>query len=194
MNAVNLQLFDLLNLSAGASPWLVKMAMLMSTALPGFLLSFVISAIVIGRPRWRSTGIQATLAMALSFPVARILASLFDSARPFVLGLGHQWLAHAPTPGFPSTHATVAAAFAAAVWWSNPKSRLRWVGPLGALGIGWSRIATGVHFPGDVLAGVVLGGAIGWGIVRLWSYMPRRLGKRPRTLMRQSTLSSTPKL
>ncbi|MDZ4124085.1 MAG: phosphatase PAP2 family protein [Hydrogenophaga sp.] len=194
MNAVNIQLFEILNLSANASPWLVKLAILTSTVLPGFLLSSVISAIAIGRPRWRSTAIQATFAMALSFPIARLLASLIDASRPFVLGLGHQWMAHASTPGFPSTHATVAAAFAAAVWWSNPKSSMRWLAPFAALAIGWSRVATGVHFPVDVLAGFVLGGTVGWGIVQGCSYMVRRVDNRRSAVFRQSTLSPTSKL
>jgi undecaprenyl-diphosphatase len=44
-----------------------------------------------------------------------------------------------------------------------------------ALLVGYSRIYLGVHYPGDVLFGSVLGVLIGWGIIRLYRVVDRKL-------------------
>jgi membrane-associated phospholipid phosphatase len=59
---------------------------------------------------------------------------------------------------FPSGHAAAAAAFATGAARELPQARL----PLDTLAalVGYSRVHTGVHYPGDVIAGALLGGAI----------------------------------
>ena len=61
---------------------------------------------------------------------------------------------------FPSGHTASAFAFATAVGQRIPSLWL----PLRALAllIGYSRIHTGVHYPGDVVAGAAVGSACGW--------------------------------
>lgn len=65
---------------------------------------------------------------------------------------------HVPMPesaSFPSGHTASAVAFAAAVGPALPVVTV----PLGLLAcaVGYSRVHTGVHYPGDVVAGAVLG-------------------------------------
>ncbi|MFE7855498.1 phosphatase PAP2 family protein [Streptomyces sp. NPDC101209] len=65
---------------------------------------------------------------------------------------------HVPMPesaSFPSGHTASAVAFAAAVGTAFPAATV----PLGLLAcaVGYSRVHTGVHYPGDVIAGAVLG-------------------------------------
>ncbi|MFG2791941.1 phosphatase PAP2 family protein [Streptomyces sp. NPDC048419] len=67
---------------------------------------------------------------------------------------------HVPMPesaSFPSGHTASAVAFAAAVGPAFPVATV----PLGLLAcaVGYSRVHTGVHYPGDVIAGAVLGTA-----------------------------------
>ena len=65
---------------------------------------------------------------------------------------------------FPSGHSMAAAALGAALAFLLWPTRWRWAGlVLGlawALGMGWSRVYLGVHYPSDVLAGWV--GSVGW--------------------------------
>ena len=44
-----------------------------------------------------------------------------------------------------------------------------------ALVIGYSRIYLGVHYPGDVICGSILGMLIGWGIFLFYRYLDRKL-------------------
>ena len=71
---------------------------------------------------------------------------------------------------FPSGHSASAAAFAVGVGLEEPLLAL----PVGllALGVAYGRVHTGVHYPGDVLAGAALG-AVGAGVVRrVWPVRP----------------------
>lgn len=71
---------------------------------------------------------------------------------------------------FPSGHSASAAAFAAGVALESPL-----VGaPVGLLaaGVAYGRVHTGVHYPGDVAAGIALGGAAAYALTRVWPVRP----------------------
>ena len=71
---------------------------------------------------------------------------------------------------FPSGHAATAFAFTAAVAQEQPRLAF----PVGALaaGVAYSRVHVGVHYPGDVVAGALLGTAIGVATRRVWPVAP----------------------
>jgi undecaprenyl-diphosphatase len=54
-------------------------------------------------------------------------------------------------------------------WWFT------WFIIIWALVIGYSRIYLGVHYPGDVICGSILGMLIGWGIFLFYQYIDRKL-------------------
>lgn len=161
VSALNHSLFLVLNpgpLPGGDAPILVALARFASTWLPELLLGLLFAALLLG-PRvhvLRQRVLIVLGAMLLAWLAARVLQALWPQPRPFMLGLGTPWLSHAASASFPSMHASVAAAWAAALaHWRKPV--LSWVAAGLALLIAWSRMALGLHFPADVLAGVVLG-------------------------------------
>lgn len=80
--------------------------------------------------------------------------------RPVRAEAGRGHAVRMPTSGsFPSGHTASAFAFSSAVGAELPALAvpLR----LAATTVGWSRVQSGVHFPGDVVAGALLGATIG---------------------------------
>jgi undecaprenyl-diphosphatase len=87
------------------------------------------------------------------------------------------------TLSFPSGHATTS--MAVAIFFGFLYRR--WLWPLVGLSvlISYSRIYIGIHYPSDMLAGWVIGGAIAWGMVRFYqSFLRQRMERwrvfRPR--------------
>ncbi|HET7417544.1 MAG TPA: phosphatase PAP2 family protein [Solirubrobacterales bacterium] len=108
---------------------------------------------------WRRASVAAVLSAGLGLLAAKLIAEAVGRARPFVAdpqGV-HLFTAHAADPGFPSDHAT--AAFAIAVAIVLRKREWGMVALAAAIVLAVGRVALGVHYPSDVLAGAVLGSA-----------------------------------
>ena len=101
-----------------------------------------------------------TLTGALGVVVYRVLKRAFVRERPFIT---HSAIDLAMPPldrySFPSGHTLHAASFALQASMHFPQ--LAWVLVPLALSIAASRIVLGLHYPTDVLAGAVLGAALG---------------------------------
>jgi undecaprenyl-diphosphatase len=105
----------------------------------------------------RKHAIVALLAAALALGLNQVLGRLWDRPRPFVAHPAqvHLLLAHTADSSFPSDH--VAAAMAIALVLTKAHRRLG--GLLFALAglVGVARVYVGDHYPGDVLAGALVG-------------------------------------
>jgi undecaprenyl-diphosphatase len=108
---------------------------------------------------WRRASLAAVLSAGLGLAVGKVISELVDRARPFVAdphGV-HLFTAHAADPGFPSDHATAAFAIATAIFLRKRGWGTAALVAATILSIG--RVALGVHYPSDVLAGAALGTA-----------------------------------
>ncbi len=167
MSSIDHALFLWLNLGEQAPAWAVALARTASLNLPQWLLAATLAVAIAGRSQWRAQAWRVLASVALAAAAAHVLKHGFGVARPFTLGLGKQWLPHSPSEGFPSSHASVAAAFAL----SACLAPLPWLvrGLLLATGllVGWSRIALGLHFPSDVVAAICVGALCALAVQRL---------------------------
>lgn len=116
-----------------------------------------------GSRRLRRAALRAVVSVGIASPVANIAGKqIFRRARPDITGVPPVRLAKR-IPGstaFPSGHSATAAAFAVAVAAEAPLPVAVPVLLLAA-SVGASRVYAGVHYPGDVLAGMALGAACG---------------------------------
>jgi membrane-associated phospholipid phosphatase len=124
-----------------------------------FLGALVVAFVVVGRAHAlaaRRAVVAAGLSAGLALAVAQVVARLVDRPRPFVAHHGvHLFAAHAADPGFPSDHAT--AAFAIAVALLLRARRWGLLALAAATVLSLTRVAMGIHYPSDVLAGAALG-------------------------------------
>ncbi|MDJ0344008.1 phosphatase PAP2 family protein [Streptomyces sp. H10-C2] len=147
---------------------------------------------------WRARrGSAARMATALSVPIAVVVAyavndvikMIFDEQRPCQT-LHTVTVETCPAPGdwsFPSNHAAIAAAAAVAILLVDRRLGLMIAVPA-ALLMAASRVWIGVHYPHDVLVGVVVGALVAWPVVhhahRAAPVVERLRGTRLRPLLR----------
>jgi undecaprenyl-diphosphatase len=136
-----------------------------------FLAALVLAFVLVGGRRGSATRravVAAGLSAGLALAVAQVVTRVVDRPRPFIghPGAVHLFANHAGDPSFPSDHATAAFAIAVALLL---RSRL-WGGVAlaAATVLAVTRVAMGIHYPTDVLAGALLGA-----LVALLLYHPR---------------------
>lgn len=169
MDQLNDHLFLLIN--AGAHP--PGIVLIAALFLAGWLVPLVVvlfvSLWVRGRVRDRGGLLAATLTMLLAISANQLAGLVYFHPRPFMIGLGHQYLAHPPDNSFPSDHATFL--------WSLGFSLLalgvlrRWAVLLvaGGVAVAWARVYVGVHFPLDMAGSL----AVALAVTRLASRIDR---------------------
>ncbi|GHB71020.1 phosphatase PAP2 family protein [Streptomyces cirratus] len=151
---------------AGRSPgWLDVMAAHWSAYGLGLFAVLMLAAWWRARP-----GSAPRIAMALAAPAVVVLAyaanalikALVREERP-CRTLHTVTLEVCPGPddwSFPSNHAAIAAAAAAALWLVD--RGLGVIAALAALLMALSRVWVGAHYPHDVVLGLAVGAAVGW--------------------------------
>ena len=149
--------FRLLNGLTGHS--LDGLFVLLAKDLAGVLMVLVALAFLVGGPRRRAGAVLGTAAAALALLVSQPLSHAVARMRPYAGHPGHAHLliARSQDFSFPSDHAVGAFALAFGLWLYDRTLG----GVLLALAtmLALARVVVGTHYPGDVLAGAVIGAA-----------------------------------
>lgn len=123
----------------------------------GGIIWLVLSGLLCVFPKYRKAGVTILTAFALDVLLCNVmLKPLVGRMRPFTVNTGVELLINAPKDfSFPSGH--TAASFAAAFALLFVKNKLWIPSMILASLIAFSRLYLYVHYPTDVLAGILLG-------------------------------------
>jgi len=151
------------------SPILVSLVMFAARYL--IVVFFVLAAFLyFSRTRHeRHAVMEAAWAVLFAVLITSIIGAVIGRDRPFQAtpffdGFPVHLLIPDPlTSSFPSGHTSASVALAAAIFWGDKK--LGCIAILAALVIGAGRVFAGVHYPSDIIAGVLVGLA-GFALIR----------------------------
>src|SRR3954452_24163038 len=150
--------------------WLRRLSTFANHGKLWFLLGAVIG---LQRGPMRRGAIRGGGSLALSSALVNVvLKRVFQRVRPDLEAVqGSRALRRPPSSlSFPSGHSASAAAFATGVAMESPVAGAL-LAPLAA-GVGYSRVHVGVHYPGDVVAGMAVGIAMALSSQHWWRVRP----------------------
>ncbi|MDO8590953.1 MAG: phosphatase PAP2 family protein [bacterium] len=182
MTDVNTSLFLLLNSLAGQSALIDWIIVFFAKYLAYVLVATFIFGIIFWRVS-RAEKIKAITAAIVSGVLGRVIfvetiRLFYHHPRPFAALSEVRQLFPETGYSFPSGHATFFFALSAVVYQYNKKAGIAFF-VLSAI-MGLARIAAGVHYPLDILAGALLGWFVGLGTCVL----VERFGKNKENFMR----------
>jgi len=157
-----------------ADRWLRRLSVLADHGKLWFGLAAVLSLF---GGRWRRAAIRGVAAQGVSSLVTNtVLKQQFGRVRPDIANFrsDRKLRRELGTLSFPSGHSSSAGAFVTGVALEAPGAGLA-LAPL-ALGVGYSRVHVGVHYPGDVLAGLAIGVGVAMATRQGWRLRPDRYG------------------
>ncbi|PIJ45876.1 undecaprenyl-diphosphate phosphatase [Tatumella sp. OPLPL6] len=160
MEQLNTQLFLWLNATPDSPHWLINFATILAKDVIG-----IIPLLVVGLWLWspkncldsrRELVLKTATALLYAIVFSFVIGVIFPHPRPFAIGLGYHWLNHAADTSFPSDHGTFIFTFSLAfLFWHRAWSGIALLA-VGVL-IAWSRIYLGVHWPLDMVGGLLVG-------------------------------------
>jgi undecaprenyl-diphosphatase len=120
---------------------------------------FLIWNIIKKNRRRRNCLLYVFMSVGTSAIISTIIKNIVARERPFITYPFIQKVTDGGSFSFPSGHTSDAFSFATAMTLAFPKWFVILPSVVWALGVGYSRIDLGVHYPSDVLGGIILGGS-----------------------------------
>jgi len=118
-----------------------------------FIIIFLL--IILGGPQERRAFLLIIVGLILAKLLVIFTHIIFFEPRPYITFNLIPLISHTPDAAFPSTHTTVMATVAAAYLFCKSKFSLLFLFLM--FWVGFARIYVGVHYPLDILGGIIYG-------------------------------------
>ena len=174
MQAIDWHLFHLINGLAGHADLADDFFAACATVIEYVLLLLVATIWITPAETGKSTFnrraivVYALIAALLALGINQLISAAWFRPRPFAHHDVTLMLNHSNDASFPSDHASGGFALAVVIW----QTRDRWLRRLGWLMIAlaallcFARVYSGVHYPGDVIAGAIIGSGAALIVIR----------------------------
>lgn len=157
MEYLNFNWFNQINASESISNYHLWFGIFAAKYLVFFIVLWLSILWMLGNSKNRYTLMLTFSASIFALLINWGISLIWFHPRPFVLGIGHTYLAHAPDSSFPSDHFTALCAICFVYLWQESfKCMSSIVLILSSLLVAWARIYLGVHFPFDMLGGAIV--------------------------------------
>lgn len=165
------RLEQLINGPAGTHPLWDTLMRVVANGAEGLFLGVIalwfVYGWITGRPADRRGALTAFVAALGALAVVQVIDRLWARPRPFIAhpDTVHLLVAHGADPSFPSDHVVAACAIAVVL----VSFHRRWgvVALVSAAVLAYARVYIGVHYPGDVLGGFLVGTLVALVLLRL---------------------------
>lgn len=177
MKELNESLFLLINASEHPNAALLMLAKLFAEYAIWLVPAVLIAGWLRGNERTRLIMLEAAASGLAGLLINQVIALFWQHERPFMLGLGHTYLAHRADSSFPSDHLTLLWAVSFS-FLMHRRPRLAGLAlTLLGLPVAWARIYLGVHFPLDMVGAALVAILSAWLVFREQSWVARPLYK-----------------
>lgn len=177
IEGVNRSLFLALNASPGLTGISLNLAIGAAKYSIVVLACVVVWRGLLGNSRDRSGLIHVVIAVVPALAINYVVGLVFFHPRPFMIGLGHTYLAHLPEASFPSDHATFMWTIAFGMLYWSPTKPSSWIALLLAGLTSWARIFLGLHFPFDIAGSIVVASVSVAALAPLSAVTARHIGE-----------------
>jgi undecaprenyl-diphosphatase len=183
LESFNSTLFLRINGGDDSPQWLVQTAVVIGEYLIYLVPLSMLAMWLWGSRSSREVAVKAFLVAMLGVGMNLTIGLFWEHPRPFMVGLGHTWISHAPDSSFPSDHMTVLAGVGLSLLFDGAL----WLGlatMVFGLGTAWARIFLGVHFPLDMVGSMTVASFSFIAVKPLWHRLGMVTMDRTETLYR----------
>lgn len=163
---LDIYIFSQINNLALKHLWLDALAIFLAKYLPWLLIGVLVLFLIKDFRKYCKIVGTALSAVIFSGIIVQLIRFIWYRPRPFIGEEVNLLLSHSPTGSFPSGHAAFFFALSTIIYFQNKKAGLFFL--FASLLIGLSRIFSGLHWPSDILAGIILGILSAWLIKKLF--------------------------
>lgn len=156
MENLNTELFTFINANAGLHGWQLLSAIIVAKYIVYLIPLWLGVLWLFGARQYRPTLIFAVIAAVVALIIAHLIRMYWFHPRPFMVGLGHTFMVHAPDSSFPSNHVTFMWAIGFSLLLEAGLRKAGTIMLLLAVAVGWARIFLGIHYPFDIFGAIIL--------------------------------------